>query len=540
MSGEGRIGPGPGPTLGGGHGLDQLVDGVVIDGRYRVVRRLGRGGMAAVFEVADELLDGARRALKVLDPELTGGCGASAGESLVARFKREVILGQERLFHPNIVRVYGYGRVGEGAETLHYAVLELVAGETLCDWLEGQGEVEAETLWALLGQLAGVLAFAHERGVVHRDVKPSNIFVEATEGGGGGVRLRLGDFGIARVLDEATVEATSEGVPLTFFHCAPEQVTGGDVGAHTDVYLFGLVSYWLIHGGARRWDPTHSANPFPSEVGRGLAELVRLCLRSNGKDRPPDGRRLLRLINAARERGVAAHGAVRCLPEPEGTLTNAGFGWARLFGFGAALVLAIGVIGILIGKYGVVAGPKQVLEEPTKTNQPGLMTPQTATPTLTPTAARPTRTATLTPTYSKTATNTPTRSPTNTPTRAVTATETPAPASSRLPCEENLDRILARVQELFTQYEMDAAQVALKAVARDCRSVPSFRLYEALAENGILVITGPVPADDAERLTKAMISALIADRTLSAPHPFNEKGNPFGALYETARRQAPR
>ncbi|MCP4589546.1 MAG: serine/threonine protein kinase, partial [bacterium] len=368
MSGEGRIGPGPGPTLGAGQGLEQLVEGVVVDGRYRIVRRLGRGGMAVVFEVADEMLDGARRALKVLDPELILDRGPSEGESLVARFKQEVILGQERLSHPNIVRVYGYNRVVEGPLTLHYAVLELVAGETLHDWMKGQGEVTAETRWALLSQLAGVLAFAHRQGVVHRDVKPSNIFVEPAEESGGGLRLRLGDFGIARVLGQPTVSANG-ATPRTTFHCAPEQVRGDEVGAFTDVYLFGLVAYWLIHDGARWWDPTHSANPFPGSTGRDLADLVRQCLRSNGSDRPPDGDSLLHLLETAqrpreetppaepaRPKPAVAVGEVG-KPEPSG---GHGSGekrakrtvrWARLVGLGA-LVVAFVVLGILIGKYG--------------------------------------------------------------------------------------------------------------------------------------------------------------------------------------------
>ncbi len=314
MIGEDRLGPGPGPTLGDGHGLEQLVDGVVVDGRYRIVGRLGRGGMAVVFEVADEMLDGARRALKVLDPELILDREPSEREWLVARFKREVILGQERLLHPNIVRVYGYGRVGEGPLALHYSVHELVVGETLHDWLKGRDELTAEARWALLSQLAGVLAFAHKQGVVHRDVKPSNIFVEPAGESEGGLRLRLGDFGIARILGQPT--ATGNGAtPRTTFHCAPEQVRGDEVGAFTDVYLFGLVAYWLIHDGARWWDPNHSDNPFPDSTGRDLAELVSQCLRSNGSDRPQSGDTLLHLLQATQRPMEDAPLAVPARPE---------------------------------------------------------------------------------------------------------------------------------------------------------------------------------------------------------------------------------
>ncbi len=397
MTGKGRIGPSPGPTLGDGIGLDQLVAGVVVDDRYRIVRRLGQGGMAVVFEVVDEQLGGARRALKVLDPKLTGDRGAAADESLVTRFKQEVTLGQEKLFHPNIVRVHAYGRVGQGPETLHYAVLELVTGETLHDWLNGQKAVTAQTRWALLSQLAGMLAFAHEQGVVHRDVKPSNIFVETAVGSGDEVRLRLGDFGIARVLGEATVATPSGDRPRTIFHCAPEQMMGGEVGTHTDVYLFGLVAYWLIYEGARMWDPTHSDNPFPDAVGLDLADLVRQCLRSNGKDRPPHGGSLVRLLKAA-QRGADA---ARVKPEPEGAVAGGGpaespgsateegsggrrpkrvISWPRLVGFGAALVLAALVLGILIGRDRSGGGSSQVVEGP-KIHQPAPSTPtRTATP----------------------------------------------------------------------------------------------------------------------------------------------------------------
>jgi len=280
---------GPGPrgadaTLNtAGARLRQLAEGDLVDRRYRIVERLGEGGMAVVFEVEDTFLDDQPYALKVLDPGRAGSRGTSDADSVVARFRREVVLGQQRLQHPGIVRIHGYGRDGDGRSALHYAVVELMRAPTLERWLAGRGEVPVETGLDLIRQLAEALGHAHVAGIVHRDVKPANVFVQ--EGVHGPV-ARLADFGIACDLEGPRFSVLGAAGPHTPGWAAPEQLRGGDIGPWTDVYQLGLLAYWLLWSGQREWDPASPDNPEPQHLGRWDSHCLRSALLGNYRDRP--------------------------------------------------------------------------------------------------------------------------------------------------------------------------------------------------------------------------------------------------------------
>jgi eukaryotic-like serine/threonine-protein kinase len=190
----------------------------VVASRYRLVRSIGHGGMADVFEAVDES-SGVRVALKIV---------RSSDAELARRFAQE-IRALEMLEHPGLVRLLDSGNVAGQA----YLVMEMVDGTTLAETLRGGPLGTGRT--ALIGaQVALALAYAHERGVVHRDVKPSNILLTDTGD------AKLSDFGVARLLDDTTM--TQAGTTLgTAAYMAPEQLENNLVSSSADVWSLGMV-----------------------------------------------------------------------------------------------------------------------------------------------------------------------------------------------------------------------------------------------------------------------------------------------------------
>jgi serine/threonine-protein kinase len=205
-----------------------LVPGQVVADRYRVERWLGAGGSASVHE-AEDLRTGLRVALKVLSVP-------NADASLISRFRQEVEHARA-LEHPHILRVFDVGQDGER----HYLVVELLDGMDLRRRLLGSRPSFAECLrW--LTHAAAALEHAHGRGVLHRDVKPGNLFITKM-----GI-LKLMDFGLAK--SSHVVGTTAHGAVLgTPEYMAPEQVTGTPpVSPATDLYALGVVAYELFTG----------------------------------------------------------------------------------------------------------------------------------------------------------------------------------------------------------------------------------------------------------------------------------------------------
>jgi eukaryotic-like serine/threonine-protein kinase len=198
------------------------------EGRYCLVRQLGVGGMGEVWEADDTLL-GRRVALKVLVQELAGDARATR------RFVREA-RATAKLTHPNVTRVYDFGR---DAGVL-YLVMELLEGDTLADRLAGGPLPPAEA--ARIGAaVADALDAAHRRGIVHRDVKPSNVLV--TPAG----EVKVMDFGIAAAADE-THSTTGSGLYGTAAYVSPERAAGQPATPAADLYSLGAVMYELLTG----------------------------------------------------------------------------------------------------------------------------------------------------------------------------------------------------------------------------------------------------------------------------------------------------
>src|SRR5439155_127934 len=218
----------------------ELPEGTVIDGKYRVRRRLAEGGMGAVF-LADHLFLAKPVALKLLHAELSNQPDASE------RFIREA-RAASAIEHQNIVRVSDFGRAADGQL---YLVMELLHGHTLAKELDGGNPLTPTRASFVACEVLRGLEAAHARGIVHRDLKPENVFI-APRPDGGDDAIKLLDFGIAHVAPsgEAQGRLTKSGAIMgTPLYMAPEQIRGQrDLDARVDLYATGVMLYEMLAG----------------------------------------------------------------------------------------------------------------------------------------------------------------------------------------------------------------------------------------------------------------------------------------------------
>ena len=254
----------------------------LLGGRYRLVERLGGGGMSVVWRAHDEVLD-RPVAVKVLAP--------GAADDRSRDWIRAEARAAARLSHPHITGVHDYGESATSdGEPLPYVVMELVNGPTLAQRL-ARGRLPVRTALLVGAQVAAALAAAHARGLVHRDVKPGNVLLSPAG-------AKVVDFGIAAVAG-ARADSPSQGIVWgTPAYLAPERLAGGEVVPATDVYALGLVLYrlladampWPMDTVSQMLKAHRYAEPAPlpalPQVPDEVAEICHRCLAKAPGDRP--------------------------------------------------------------------------------------------------------------------------------------------------------------------------------------------------------------------------------------------------------------
>lgn len=288
-----------------------LSEGVVLSDRYRLSERLATGGMGDVWRGSDLLL-GRDVAVKVLLPALV------SDPDFIARFRAEARM-LAALRHPGIVQVYDVGQDDLPDGRADYLVMEYVEGAPLSKRIEAAGALGVDETLSMLTQTATALHAAHLAGIVHRDVKPSNILVQPDG------TIVLLDFGVARAASITSITSTN-AIPGTALYMAPEQAAGRPVSAATDIYALGAVAYCCLTGGppftaenalqvaVRHLDD--EPPPLPEEIPLPVAALVLRALAKEPDDRfgsaqaLADAARALQRGDSSAETGAGAATAV--------------------------------------------------------------------------------------------------------------------------------------------------------------------------------------------------------------------------------------
>ena len=299
---------------------NEWTDGAVIRGKYRVLGKLGQGGMATVYKALHMGFDEVC-ALKVIHPELAGD------PSFVKRFGQEAAI-TRKLQHPNAVRVEDIDQADDGRP---FMVMEFIAGESLKDVIARQAPLPVPRVCRIAKQVAGALEAAHQLGMIHRDIKPANILLTRPADGGEREEVaKVLDFGIAKIREihaasgggaTLTRTGTSIGTPA---YMSPEQAigaSGANLDGRSDLYSLGVVMYEMLTGELpikaesevqmliaqvnTAPQPIRARRP---ELPEGIGAVVMRCLEKDPARRPASAAALIALIDAA-ETGVPAGAA---------------------------------------------------------------------------------------------------------------------------------------------------------------------------------------------------------------------------------------
>ncbi len=318
--------------------------------RYRIVEKLGGGGMGVVYKAEDTTL-GRNVALKFLPEEL------SRDRHALERFKREA-RAASALDHPNICVIHDIGE----HEGQPFIVMQFLEGQTLKPRIAG-GPLKVGELLELATHIADALDAAHAKGIIHRDIKPANVFVT------GRGQAKVLDFGIAKLLrpeGETTVGETAtetRGAPGTLPYMAPEQLQGEAVDARTDLYTLGVLLYEMATGerpfrediATRLIDAIlHQAPTTPrainARVPPELERIILKCLEKNPENRYQSAKELG--VDLRRLRGATSDTAVRVAARTRAPWRMMVPAWAVAGVLGAVLLAAVFLIGLRFGQPG--------------------------------------------------------------------------------------------------------------------------------------------------------------------------------------------
>lgn len=315
---------------------------LAVAGRYSIDREIGRGGMGVVYLAREVHLD-RPVAIKLLPPE------RSAQRTLRDRFLREARLAA-KLSHPNIIPIHAVEETGGFV----FYVMAFVDGETLAQRVRTRGPLSSTEGARVLREVAWALAYAHEQGLVHRDVKPDNILLEGSTG-----RVLVADFGIAAAFGDA-----GDGISGTPEFMSPEQALGTTLDARSDLYGLGATAFYMFSGkfpfeGKTATEVlakqvTQPAPPLSSlglTVPRKLAALVDRCLAKAPDQRPESAQALAEQLGVALDRRREMPAALRTFVkrasrlDGPGTLLTAGL-FSISTTVGGALLFGAGYVGV--------------------------------------------------------------------------------------------------------------------------------------------------------------------------------------------------
>jgi serine/threonine protein kinase/WD40 repeat protein len=361
------------------------VEGTVIRGKFRILRKVGQGGMGAVYE-ALHLRFNERRALKVISPDV------ASDPDFVKRFEREAIL-TRRLQHPNAVRV---DDIEEAEDGRPYIVMEFVEGQSLKRLIQEAGPLPVPRVCSIVAQVAAALEAAHQLGMVHRDIKPDNIVLLSTRAG---EQAKVLDFGIAKLKESrlGDTQLTATGVVIgTPQYMSPEQALGKrgeELDGRSDLYSLGVVMYQMLTGElpfsadttlallhAHAFEPPRPiAEVRPDlQLPGSISRLVMRCLEKRREDRPASAQALIDELRQAAPEATGKPRAAELMatravekPSPTGRAPRISPApvketWRRRWSAGWRFWLLVGayMLGIgLIGKLSV-GGPYATKEAP--------------------------------------------------------------------------------------------------------------------------------------------------------------------------------
>jgi serine/threonine-protein kinase len=312
-----------------------LTPGELFAERYRIVSLIGRGGMGEVYR-ANDLRVGASVALKFLS-------SAPAQAKPIERFTREARLARQ-ITHPNVCRVYD---VGEWNGRL-YLSMEYIEGDDLACLLKRVGHLPGETALDVAHQLCAGLAAAHECGILHLDLKPANVMIDARG------RAIISDFGVARAADDRA-STTVAGTPA---YMAPEQLAGGALTVQTDLYALGLIMLEIFTGSRAAADAS-LAGARPSADRRALSLLpgvaldpdveraIRDCLQREMKDRPHSALAVAAGLPRAESFSAALAAGRTPSPDSIAAARGAAAAPALVMSLTATLIAGLGTISLL-------------------------------------------------------------------------------------------------------------------------------------------------------------------------------------------------
>jgi len=226
----------------------------ILNGRYRLQKRLGRGAMGQVYLARDENLITRRVAVKTIRPDVLSDEDLQEGEA-IARFEREARTAAS-IQHHNVVGVTDFGKSSDG---VFFLVMEYVEGESLYQLLRREGTITVQHALALLRQISAGVEAAHDEGILHRDLKPANVFIVQRKKKDGAIAgadiVKVGDFGLAKIISQSLSGLTSgsgpasRGILGTPEYMAPEQMESGtQLDPRADVYALGAIAFHMLGG----------------------------------------------------------------------------------------------------------------------------------------------------------------------------------------------------------------------------------------------------------------------------------------------------